>query len=148
MNAMRFALLIPMLAAILPTSTAAVDPASAVEGFWLTENRRAIVQTRICGMNVCGHMVWMADPVDAAGKAKLSANGEPMCGSQMIGELKASGAGRWGDGWVLDPRSGDRYSATLALLSPEKIKLRGYLVAPFLGSSQIWTRVPDDRGGC
>jgi uncharacterized protein (DUF2147 family) len=142
---MRFAILIPVLAALWPLQTAAVD---SVEGFWLTENRKAIVQTRLCGTGVCGHMVWMADPVDAAGKAKLGADGAPLCGAQLIGELKERGDGRWSGGWVMDPRSGDRYRATLAMLSPEKIKLRGYLVMPFLGSSQVWTRVPDDRGGC
>lgn len=142
MGGMRFTCLIPVLAALWPLG------AAAVEGFWLTENREAIVETRICGTEICGHMVWMEDPVDEAGKARLAVDGTPLCGIQLIGDLKADGAGRWDGGWVLDPRSGDRYSATLAELSPEKIKLRGYLVVPFLGSSQVWTRVADDRGGC
>ena len=145
MGSMRLALVIPILAILWPLVAAAADP---VEGYWLTENRKAIVKTRICGAKICGHIVWMAEPVDPAGRAKLGADGTPLCGIQLIGDLAARGSGRWGSGWVLDPRSGDRYSANLALVSPQKIKLRGYLVLPMLGSSQTWTRVADDRGGC
>lgn len=142
---MKMCFLVPVLALLAPLAATAAEP---VEGFWLTENRKAIVKTRICGSKICGDMVWMANPFDAGGKAKLGADGKPLCGTQLIGDLKAKGAGKWSGGWVLDPRSGDRYSASMALVSPEKIKLRGYLGLPILGSSQTWTRVPDDRGGC
>ena len=130
---------------LAPFASQAAEP---IEGFWLTENKRAIIKTRICGEKVCGTMVWIKNPVDDAGKVKLGADGKPLCGTELIGGLKPESAGKWDGGWVLDPRSGDRYSANLRLVSPQKIKLRGYLVLPLLGSSQTWTRVPDDRGGC
>lgn len=145
MGAMRPGFLIAVLMTLWPFAGSAAEP---VEGYWLTKNRKVIVRTRICGTKICGHMVWLANPVDADGKAKRGADGKPLCGTQMIGGLKPRGAGRWSGGWVLDPRNGDRYSAKLTLLSPQKIKLRGYLGLPLLGASQIWTRVPDDRGGC
>ena len=120
----------------------------SVEGYWLTENRKAIVETRVCGANLCGHMVWLADPVDENGAAKLGADGKPLCGTQLIGGLAAAKTGRWTDGWIIDPRSGDRYSVAIAQKSEGEIEVRGYLGFRFLGSSQVWTRVPDDRGGC
>ena len=141
---MRFLLL--FFAIILPVqSTTAAEP---VEGYWLTENRKAIIQTRICGAKICGHMVWLDNPLDANGQAKRGAGGAPLCGIQLIGDLKATGNGRWGKGWILDPRSGEKYSAGLRVVSSQKIKVRGYLGLPILGRSQTWTRVADDRGGC
>ena len=142
---MRRTIFATVLLLLAPLASQAAEP---IEGYWLTENKRAIIKTRICGDKVCGTMVWIQNPVDAAGKVKLGADGKPLCGTELIGDLKPDGASKWNDGWVLDPRSGERYSANLRLVSPQKIKLRGYLVLPLLGSSQTWTRVPDDRGGC
>lgn len=138
--------LIAALAPLAPQSgLASDDPAF---GYWLTENRKAIVRTGACGGELCGHMVWMADPLDEAGEAKLGADGAPLCGVMLIGGLGARSAGKWQGGWILDPRSGDRYSAEVAVVSHDAIQVRGYLGLRFLGSSQTWTRVEDDRGGC
>lgn len=138
--------LIAALAALATTGADAAD--DPTEGYWLTENGKAIVQTRVCGPKLCGHMVWIADPLDEDGAAKLGANGKPLCGVQLLGGLDPDGGGKWADGWILDPRSGDRFSVDVAVLSGARLEVRGYLGFRLLGSSQVWTRVPDDRGGC
>lgn len=145
MPAMSRIILLAIIALLLPQPGRAEAP---VEGYWLTENRQAIVKTRVCGAKICGDMVWVAKPVDEHGQTRVGADGKPLCGRQLIGDLKSNGNGEWDDGWVIDPRSGDRYSASLALVSPGKIELRGYLWLQALGASQVWTRVSDDRGGC
>ena len=142
---MRRTIFATVLLLLAPLASQGAEP---IEGYWLTENNRAIIKTRICGEKVCGTMVWIQNRVNDAGKVKLGADGEPLCGTELIGGLESNGTGKWDGGWVLDPRSGERYSANLRLVSPQKIKLRGYLVLPLLGSSQTWTRVSDDRGGC
>ena len=138
--------LIALVAPFVPQAGQASDEPAF--GYWLTENRKAIVQTRTCGEKLCGHMVWMANPLDETGEAKLGADGAPLCGVKLIGGLDAESAGKWNGGWILDPRSGDRYSAEVAVVSENAIEVRGYLGLRFLGSSQTWTRVEDDRGGC
>ncbi len=141
---MRCFFAIPVLLALLPAlAPATVKADERLIGFWLTENKKAIVRTRVCGTKICGDMVWIANPLDAAGKAKLGADGKPLCGTQLIGDVVPGT-----DGWILDPRSGDKYSAAIKVMSQQAIKVRGYLGIKLFGSSQIWTRVADDRSGC
>ena len=143
MGTMRFRFVFPCIAAMIMAVPGFATADDGLIGYWLTENRKAIVKTRVCGAKICGDMVWIANPLDAAGKAKLGANGKPLCGTQLIGDIALGD-----DGWILDPRSGDKYSAAISVMSPDAIKVRGYLGIPLLGSSQVWTRVADDRGGC
>ena len=93
-------------------------------------------------------MVWVANPRDADGNPKLDARGQPFCGLQLVGGLEPVGTGVWEDGWIYNPKSGRTYSADLKVLSPTELRVRGYLGLRIFGSSQIWTRVDDDRGGC
>lgn len=140
---MRYRFVIYLLAAFAALNDTSASADDRLIGYWLTENKKAIVKTRVCGKKICGDMVWISNPVDAAGKAKLGANGKPLCGTQLIGDIALGN-----DGWILDPRSGDKYSAAISVMSDKAIKVRGYLGIKLLGSSQVWTRVADDRGGC
>ncbi|MEM6620879.1 MAG: DUF2147 domain-containing protein [Pseudomonadota bacterium] len=128
------------------------DPAF---GYWLTENGKAIVEFAPCGSKTCGRMVWVANPRDDQGQPKLDVanldeakRGRPICGLDLVGGLDADGPGAWTDGWIYNPRDGSTYSANIQAISGDKLKVRGYLGLSLLGSSQTWTRVANDRGGC
>lgn len=128
------------------------DPAY---GYWLTENRRAIVEIAPCGNAACGKLIWSAQPRDETGHMKLDIKNDdptmrtrPICGIELIGGFKTAGLGRWEDGWIYNPRDGQKYTALLRALGDQMLEVRGYLGFEFLGKSQVWTRVPDDRGGC
>lgn len=147
----------PAIAAMLtlmPLGVAA-DSLSA-NGYWLTENGKAIVEFSQCdGAKLCGHIVWTANPRDDAGKLKLddqnpdpALRSQPVCGIRLIGGMTPVSATEFEDGWVYNPRSGDTYSAEVRVLSADQLKMRGYLGISLLGSSQTWSRVQDDRGGC
>lgn len=128
----------------------------SAEGYWLTENGKAIVEFAECeGAELCGHIVWTANPRDADGNLKLDVeNPDPakrtqsVCGIRLIGGMHRVAAGVFEDGWVYNPRSGDTYDAKITALSATELEMRGYLGFSLLGSSQVWTRVVDDRGGC
>ena len=135
-----------------PSVLAAQD---AAHGYWLTENGKAIVLMSQCGTQTCGQMVWTSAPRDATGKLKLDVNNaepdlktRPVCGLQLIGGMKPKSAGTWEDGWIYNPRNGEKYSAEIQAVSADELKVRGYLGISILGKSQIWTRVANDRGGC
>jgi len=121
------------------------DPA---HGRWLTENRKAIVEFAPCGSATCGHMVWVRTPRDDAGNLKLGANGQPLCGLRLVGDLHAVRPGVWEGGWIYNPKKGTTYSVEIEALSPGELKVRGYLGLWILGQSQIWTRIEEDPGGC
>lgn len=152
-------------AAIL-ASTVGASRASDVHGatgYWLTENEKAIVQFKACGDSaaglptprICGQIVWSENPRQPDGTLKLDVENpdenlrkRPLCGLPLIGGLSPASDQKLKDGWIYNPRSGDTYGAEAELVSAGKLKLRGYLGISLLGSSQVWTRVADDRGGC
>ena len=132
---------------------AAQAETSATHGYWLTENGKAIVQFAPCGGETCGKMVWISKPRDASGKLKLDVKNSdnakrtrPLCGLTLVGGLKDSDAGQ--NGWIYNPRDGSTYSVNVEALSAKQLKVRGYVGVKLFGSSQVWTRVPSDRGGC
>jgi uncharacterized protein (DUF2147 family) len=130
-------------------------PADPAYGYWLTENRKAIVRIATCGPDICGRMVWVENAVDASGQPKrdrknsdIAKRERPICGLELVGGLNKADEGTWQDGWLYNPRDGATYSAEIRAVSPSELEVRGYLGVSLLGKSQIWTRVGDDRGGC
>lgn len=144
-----------MIVALLLCGFSSMAAAKSADGFWLTENGKAIVRFDSCGTKVCGTMVWVANPTDETGDLKRDTNNtdtdqraRPICGLPLLGGLGQAKAGRWEDGWIYNPRDGETYSAEVELVSESKLKVRGFLGISLFGSSQVWTRVSDDRGGC
>lgn len=136
--------------------TAFALPASAdVFGYWLIENRNAIVEITPCGASACGNIAWLAEPLTAQGQPKVDANNpdaaqksRPICGLPMIGGFAKDSAGEWTDGFIYDPEGGDRYTSKMRLTPEGNLYVRGYIGIPLLGNSQIWTREANNRGGC
>jgi uncharacterized protein (DUF2147 family) len=133
-------------------AAASSDP---VHGLWLTENGNAIVEFAPCGAETCGRMVWVANPRDSAGLLKRDFRNEDadkrertLCGLPLLGGLDLAKRGAWSGGWIYNPRDGSTYGAEVEVVSQDELKVRGYLGVSLLGSSQTWTRVTDDRGGC
>jgi len=144
--------------ALLPgwsISALAADRSDPVFGYWLTDNKKAIIRVDSCGAQVCGTMVWVSEPTTEAGTLKLDVNNSdaskrdrPICGLALFGGLAAVQPGEWSDGWLYNPRDGETYSVQITSQSATELKVRGFLGLPIIGSSQIWTRVDGDRGGC
>ena len=138
-----------------PLNAMAERPTDPAHGYWLTENRKAIVRIAPCGADTCGRMVWVENPLDEAGRPKRDDNNadtakrdRPICGLELVGGLDRTDDGTWQDGWLYNPRDGATYSAEIRALSSSELEVRGYLGVSLLGQSQVWTRVGDDRGGC
>lgn len=69
--------------------------------------------------------------------------------ARMLGLTIVNGMKRFGqkykDGSILDPRDGSVYHAEMELSGDgQELTVRGYLLVPLLGRSQIWRRLPDD----
>lgn len=43
-------------------------------------------------------------------------------------------------GKVYDPESGNEYKAKMTLVDNKTLKLRGYILIPLLGRTEVWTR--------
>lgn len=137
--------MLALVPALATAGSAGTDPA---HGYWLTENGKAIVHVVPCGAQTCGRMVWVENARDASGALKLDARDQPICGADLVGGLSRAAPGAWQDGWIYNPRDGERYSAVIEAVSTDTLEVRGYLGVQALGKSQTWTRVGGDRGGC
>ena len=133
-------------------AAAATDPAF---GYWLVENRRAIIELHPCGPMACGRIVWLAEPFDANGDPKTDMNNpdpamrhRTLCGLPLIRGLAADAPGAWQDGEIYNSQDGRSYSVKISRGSDDRLEVRGFLGISLLGRSQHWTRVAGDRGGC
>ncbi|NND33313.1 MAG: DUF2147 domain-containing protein [Saprospiraceae bacterium] len=67
---------------------------------------------------------------------------QPVIGMQLIRGLTRDG-NQWSGGHVVDPHTGKIYRCYLELLTPDKLKVRGYVGFSIFGRTQYWYRTPD-----
>lgn len=79
-----------------------------------------------------------ADPQCIACKGERK--NQRVIGMEIMRGLKKSGD-EWSGGTILDPESGNEYSCYIKLLSPDKLKIRGYIGFSLFGRSQYWYRI-------
>jgi hypothetical protein len=97
--------------------------------------------------NLCGRIVWLQNPNDAKGKPLIddlnknpAKRGAPICGLQIIGEVKPQSDGSWDKGWIYDPEQGSAFDVELRLRNPETLQVKGYLGVKFLSETYLWRR--------
>jgi uncharacterized protein (DUF2147 family) len=108
-----------------------------------------------CGDRLCGRIVWLKDPTDRAGRPLTDGYNpdarkrrQPICGLQVLGDLKRVGGDTWDAGWIYDPKDGKSYDAEIKPRGPDRLQVTGYLGVKFLSESFIWTRAPDTTPRC
>lgn len=138
--------------AVAAIAAGVAGPALADEGVvgtWATEGGKSHVEISRCGSHLCGEIVWLQEPNDAAGKPKVDRNNpdqalrdRPIIGLPLLnGFVAGSEPGTWEDGTIYNPEDGETYSCTMTLLDDGRLRVRGYVGLPIFGKSQVWTRV-------
>jgi uncharacterized protein (DUF2147 family) len=107
-------------------------------GAWLTSDRTGVIDFAACGSVLCGRIVGivMDHPNEPTPRDHT---GHSECGLPIINDAAETEAGVW-QGHITDPRNGDVYRARLWLDEQGRLHLRGYILIPLLGQTQIWTR--------
>lgn len=142
---MRFLLIALILSAQLMAGNAFAANKS-VEGLWATEGEEAIIEIYKCNEDsICGRFYKLSDedPMKPSrDNRNLDKNKRTrlLCGLKLLGDFASKGEGGYGSGWIYSPRHGTRFSASMRLLSDDRLELRGYFLFSLLGDSQIWTR--------
>ena len=111
---------------------------AALEGQWRNPKGSVTVKVAPCGRSWCGTVV------DASAKAKASARkgGTPnLIGTRILTGLRPAGDDRF-KGQVFDPKRNIRAPATIKVIGPNAIEVKGCAIAGFLlCKEQRWTRV-------
>ncbi len=144
-----------LFTAIMAFGNASFAATSGPEGIWLDHTKRGAIEIFKCGRSLCGRVVWMKKPLKPSGKpfrdlrnSDQSQRQRTICGMQMIGGLRKSGARTWSDGWIYDPERGQQFSLKLTQRGGDRLTVTGYLLSPAFGKSFAWTRAPKDVGRC
>lgn len=116
-------------------------------GLWHTEEGKAVVEIYRCGELLCGRLVWLKEPVKDGVPVTDRENpvdslrSRPVMGLVIMEGFEADGETEWTGGAIYDPESGDTYSAKMTLLDDQRLELRGYVLIPLFGRSEIWSRL-------
>ena len=135
-------------------------PPPTPHGVWIDHTGRGAVEIMPCvpdaapgtpeAANLCGRIVWMKEPNDPKGQPirdSLNKNaarrGQPICGLQIIGDVKPQPNGSWDKGWIYDPEQGSSFDLELQLRSPETLQVKGYMGVKFLSETFVWRRAKE-----
>ena len=136
-----------MMTMLFATSAIFAQSADAVMGKWLNKDGDAHIQIYKSGSSYDGKLIWLKNPKDEAGKAKVdvknpSANlkTRPILGLQLLNNFTYDD-GTWEDGTIYDPKSGKTYSCKMTMNGNDKLNVRGYMGISLIGRTDVWSRV-------
>lgn len=129
------------------TRPPAAPAPSGPEGIWIDHTGRGAVEILPCAEALCGRIVWLKEPNDKSGQPLRDARNEdrtkrsqPICGLQILGNLKRQRDGSWDNGWIYDPDQGERFDVELRLRGPDVLQVKGYKGLKFLSETYQWRR--------
>jgi len=127
--------------------------AGSLEGRWLTQEGRAIVEIAPCKSSPahCGVIVWVKDPINPdTGKPRrdihnpnASLQHRPIIGLQSLWSIVPNADGVW-NAVSYDPRNGEEHDITMTpTANLSRLVLTGCGLGGLICLSQTWTRAPD-----
>ena len=140
-----------LILSVASTSWAGADD---ILGLWNNEDGKAKIEIFPCGGHYCGKIAWLGrpeypadDPGGMAGLPRVDRdNPEPalrsrrLLGLQIMEGFTYSSAETWDKGRIYDPESGKTYSSKMTLVSPHRLKIRGFVGIPLFGRTTTWNR--------
>jgi uncharacterized protein (DUF2147 family) len=134
----------------------ATPAASAIVGDWLVESRDAVIRIERVGDEYQGYILWQLhdtygpeDGPQLNGKIVTDRNNpdpalrsQPLTGLRLLKGLRYDASdNKWTDGRVYNADDGRTYHCLVRLLSPNRLRLRGYVGISLLGGNTVWSRV-------
>ncbi len=123
-----------------------------IQGVWMMGEEVAVEIAACAGNSLCGRVVWLKTPRDAAGQLQRDHMNPDatlrihlICGLTVIEGLRPGGPARWEVGSLYDPRDGASYSVAMELESADVLVARVYRGLRILGKSQTLIRAQGAR---
>jgi uncharacterized protein (DUF2147 family) len=127
---------------LLAAAPAVAAPAS-VQGLWLTDDHKGLIQIAPCGHYLCATIAKVADTSGNAPKTDIhnpdaALRNRPLLGLPVLTGFES--AGTYWKGHAYDPKSGKTYRSTMQLNADGSLEVSGCIL--FLCPKSIrWTRV-------
>ncbi len=140
--AIRPLLRVLLTVSLLLTPLSSAAAASSVQGLWLTDDGKAIVEIAACGQRVCGRIARVLDRSPGVPRTDVN-NPDPRRRNQALVGLQVlsgfrGGPAEWTDGRAYDPKSGSTYKSSLHLNADGSLRVTGCVL--FVCRSKRWTR--------
>lgn len=113
------------------------EPAREPLGRWMTQDREGVIEVFACGADLCGRVVGMDAPFRKDGRAVVDTRGRPQCGLTLLRDAREAEPGLW-RGAILNPNDGRTWRCEFWIVG-DTLHLRGYVLVPALGQTQVWT---------
>jgi uncharacterized protein (DUF2147 family) len=143
--ACRFGVLVAILMSLLGAPAAKAQTVGDASGIWLTQAGDAKVRVSRCGGGICGVIVWLKDPIDAAtGKPAIDdKNPNPalakhrMIGLPLFSGMRPAGPNKW-SGRIYNADDGNTYASNISVADRNTLKVEGCVGG--LCGGESWTR--------
>jgi uncharacterized protein (DUF2147 family) len=112
--------------------------AASPSGRWLTQDRGGVIEIFPCAHALCGRIAGLAEPHGADGSIPTDHAGKPKCGLVILRDVVESGAGSW-NGLITNPDDGATWHCELWVDDRGRLRLRGYVLTPLFGETQVWS---------
>ena len=151
---MKNVVVLAFAGAVLLMTALASAGADDILGDWNNEEKDAKIEIYKCDDRYCGKIIWSKEPNYPAGSRegvpgtpRLDRNNPdpalrktPIIGLVIMRGFISAGGGMWSGGTVYDPKSGKTYRGKMTLVSPNRLRLRGFVGIPLFGRTAVWTR--------
>ncbi len=139
---------------IVTTASARAMGPDDILGVWNTQERDAKIEIYKCGTKYCGKVVWLMNPSYPPGSKEgtpgtpmLDHNNpdpelkkNPLIGLPILLDFVFTGDNLWKRGKIYNSDNGKTYSGELTFLSPNLLKVRGFIGIPLIGGTTTWMR--------
>jgi uncharacterized protein (DUF2147 family) len=151
---MRVGLFMATAAVCFMAAQAFAGEGDEILGIWNNDDGRAKIEIFDCSGRFCGKIVWLGKPLYPPDD-KLGMGGKPrvdrenpdpakktrqILGLQIMDGFIYHGNAVWEKGHIYDPESGKTYQGKITLVSPQRLRLKGFVGIPLFGRSTTWTR--------
>lgn len=140
---------------VLTAGTANGQATNDLTGVWLTDDGLGAVEFRSCGNKHCGRIVWLKSPLGSDGKPLYDGNNpdaaarkKPICGLEIVRDLRLQQDGSWDGGTIYDPKEGETYSVAVKVLRDGNLEVTGYMGMKAFGETMIWTKSSGNQPRC
>ena len=118
---------------------------SSVTGLWKNEDASFEVYEENGKLNA--KIVSLREPLAPDGRQKTDIHNpdagkhsRPILGMVFMTGFTPTGSGKWGNGTIYDPKSGNTYSCNMELEGMDTLKVRGYIGVSLIGRTETWKR--------
>ena len=118
---------------------------SSVTGLWKNEDASFEVYEENGKLNA--KIISLREPLAPDGRQKTDIHNpdagkhsRPILGMVFMTGFTPTGSGKWGNGTIYDPKSGNTYSCNMELEGMDTLKVRGYIGVSLIGRTETWKR--------